>query len=225
MEEQNEGFLPPEPPGPEPDLGEPAAQPPPPPPPPPPPQPAYPQPPAYPGWQQPPPGYPPPPPPPGYYAWAPPPIPAEPDNGEPDNGEPDNGWESGAPRYAPDPDTGMGGSGIEGHSGPSPDTGSGTSLTAAGAGVGMFFSRRGKDKAEAGETKKHKDLATAGWWVGIAVVVLSVLSTVAWVLLIVLSANSSSFPDHMKHDLQDSQASGGPHLGLAAIGLAARLVS
>ena len=53
---------------------------------------------------------------------------------------------------------------------------------------GMLCSRQGKRKVEAGETPKHGGIAQAGFvigWVGIG---LSLLAIVAWILVIALSA-------------------------------------
>jgi hypothetical protein len=214
VEQRDEGFLPPEPAGPEPDLGEgqqppqqqpPQQQPPAQPPPGYQPPPVYQPPPAYqppPGYQQPPPYQPPPvyrPPAPGY-GWTPPPK-------QPDNGPALAGFI-----------VSMVSAALWLFS-----AGFGTPLSIPGAIVGMVLSRRGKQKIDAGETLKHKDLAAAGWWVGLSILVLSVISTIVWVLVIVLASNSESFDDNMKHELQDSQTSGGLRVGLAAVYLGARL--
>jgi hypothetical protein len=208
VEQRDEGFLPPEPAGSEPDLGggtqPPQQQPPPPPPgyqPPPayqPPPPPYPPP--QPGWQQPPPY---PPPTPAYYGWQPP--------------------------YAQQPGNGQAVAGfftsiVSGFvwlifAGIS------TPLSIPGSIAGMILSRQGKQKVEEGETTKHKELATAGWWIGLAVLVLSVISTIVWVLILVLASNSNSFDNNMKHELQDSQTSGGLRVGLAVVSLGTQLVS
>jgi hypothetical protein len=216
VEREDEGFLPPEPSGPEPDLGGGQApqQPPPQPPPgyqqqpppyqPPPAQapPPYQPPPAYPGWQPPPPAYPPPPS--GYYGWAPASVPRQPDNGPALAGfivsmVSGGLWLISAGWLAP--------------------------LSIPGGIVGMVLARRGKQKVESGETQKHKDLANAGWWIGLAVIVLSVLSTIAWVLFIVLASTSDSFDDNMRHEFQDSEVSARLRLGLAATRLAVGLFS
>jgi hypothetical protein len=202
VEQRDEGFLPPEPSGPEPDLGggQPAQQPPPQPPP-------Y-QPPAYqpppPGYQPPPPGYQPPyqPPAPAYYGWQPPYV------QQPGNGQAVAGFV-----------TSMVSGALWLFS-----AGLGTPLSIPGGIVGMVLARQGRRRVEEGETAKHKDLAVAGWWIGLAVIVLSVVSTIVWVLIFVLAANSNSFDDNMKHDLQDSQTSV-VRLGLGLLALAVRLLS
>ena len=45
--------------------------------------------------------------------------------------------------------------------------------------VAIPYSRKGKQKIAAGETKKHKDLANAGYIIGIITIVVSILATIA----------------------------------------------
>jgi hypothetical protein len=199
-EEEGTRFLPPEPPGPEPDLAGPPPQKPPaaaqqPPPPqqtygyPPPATDAAPAPPAYP---PPPPGYPqqPPPgygpyqaPPPGWgpapWAWQPP---------APDNGQAVVGFVFSV--------VGIGllliSFGV-------------SSIVSVGCSVtGVVCSRNGKRKVERGETPKHKGLAQAGFivgWVGLA---LAILATAAWIVALALGAfdesstGGSGTPAHLR---------------------------
>ena len=53
--------------------------------------------------------------------------------------------------------------------------------------VAIPYSRRGKQNVEEGKTPKHKSLASAGFVIGIVTVVLSVLATVAWILILTLA--------------------------------------
>ena len=158
-----ERFLPPEPPGPEPDLSEskveqtaaPAPQ-----------QQTYgypPPPPGYGGYQAPPPGWGQPP----QWAWQPP---------VPDNGQAVVGFVFSI--------VSVGllviSAGL-------------SSIVSVGCAItGIVCSRNGKRKVERGETPKHKGLAQAGYivgWVGLA---LSILATAGWILLIVLGAIDES---------------------------------
>src|SRR3954447_4929165 len=208
MEQRDEGYLPPERSGPAPDVG--GGQ-----------QPQQPQQPP----QQPPPPLPPqqapPPPPRAYsppygYGTPPPPPPGYPPQHPP-------GWQQ--PQYAPPPPA------FYGYTPPPPQPGNGMAvgglvtsavsaflcvmsagifapLTLAGAIVGMVLSRKGKQKVEDGETAKHKDLAAGGWWVGIAALVLSVLSIIAWTVLIIVAANSdSSSSNDFNNDFNNSPSS------------------
>jgi hypothetical protein len=49
--------------------------------------------------------------------------------------------------------------------------------------VAIPYSRKGKENVEAGRTPKHKSLASAGFVIGIVTVVLSVIATIAWILI------------------------------------------
>jgi hypothetical protein len=188
-------FLPPEPPGPEPEIGARPAKDPPPPPPeqtygeaaysppqqtygyPPPPPGAPGQPPT--GYQQPPPGYGQPQPPPGYGQPQPP----------PGYGHPQP-W---AYPQQPVPDNGQAVAGFV------------LSVVAAGLLVisfglstivslglaigGVVCSRNGKRRVDAGETPKHRGLAQAGFIVGWISVGLSILAIVGWILIFALGAS------------------------------------
>jgi len=92
------------------------------------------------------------------------------------------------------------------------------------AGLGVFYSRRGKEKLDAGETQKHKDLAKAGFIIGWVMVGLAALSTIAWVLIFVLAGTSESFQDDMQRELQDSEMSGGLRVATTALCTGAPLV-
>jgi heme/copper-type cytochrome/quinol oxidase subunit 2 len=53
--------------------------------------------------------------------------------------------------------------------------------------VAIPYSRRGKRNVEEGRTPKHKSLASAGFVIGIVTIVLSVLATIAWILVLTLA--------------------------------------
>jgi hypothetical protein len=190
-------FLPPEPAGPEPELGRPdrpADEPPtgqdwqqpqhaqgwqPPPQqdwqqqaPPPPPPPGY-------GYQPPPPGYPPPPPP----GWQPPP--------------PAPGY--GYAYYPPAPPQPENGSAVAGFvvsivagallllSG-----GLAAPVSLIAAPFGIYYSRKGKRAVDEGKTPKHRGLAQAGFIVGIVTVVLSVVAIAFWTFAFIEAAKDDS---------------------------------
>ncbi|HEY1277925.1 MAG TPA: hypothetical protein VGF25_23670 [Thermoleophilaceae bacterium] len=198
---EQRGFLPPEPPGPEPDLGAP-----PPAPPPPQAQPAAQQPyqqPAYPPQYQqqqppPPPGYgwqqqQPPPPPPGY-GWQPPPpgYPAAP------------GW-----AYPKEPDNG---SAVAGFVLAMVSIGLwlftfglSSIVSIACAVAGLIYSIRGKRRVREGETRKHKGLAQAGFISSIIMLVLATLSTAAWAFFWIKYATDEDF----RNDVDGDSGSGG----------------
>jgi len=183
----DEGFLPPEPAGPEPDLGRTPSPAPPPPaqPPPPPGQPApppgqatpypYAQPP---GWQ--------PPPPPGW--GAPQPYPYAPRPAEPDNGPAVAGFvlsivAAGLLLFS---------------------VGMSSIVSIACAAFGIYYSRKGKQKVQAGETGKHRGLAQAGLVTGIVGLVLSILATLFWVLILVLALSDEEFQQDFEDEFDQS---------------------
>jgi hypothetical protein len=51
----------------------------------------------------------------------------------------------------------------------------------------IFLGRKGRDLVDSGRTRKHRGLAQAGFIMGIVGTILSILATVFWVLVIVLS--------------------------------------
>ncbi len=179
---QDTGFLPPEPPGPEPELGDrPAHQPA--------PQAPPPAPAAPPGY-----GYPPPPPP--GYGYPPPPPPGQPYPPPPGYAQP--------PGYAYPPPWGYSQQQV-------PDNGQaiagfvlsivslGLLVISAGLSTiisigcaigGIICSRNGKRKVDAGETPKHRGLAQAGFIIGWVAIGLSILATLAWIVVIVVAATT-----------------------------------
>ena len=173
MEERDSGFLPPQAPGPEPDLGDRPQQQQPPPPqqpaPPPPPQQTYgyPPPPGQPYYAPPPPGYgqqyPPP------WGYAQPPV--------PDNGQAVAGFVFSL--------VALGllviSAGL-------------SSIVSLGCSIaGIILGRNGKRKVDRGETPKHRGLAQAGFIIGWVSLALSILATIGWILFIVLAATNDDF--------------------------------
>jgi hypothetical protein len=205
-ENEDTGFLPPEPPGPDPELGDrpapappqgppPGAQPPGQPPSAPPPGYAYPPPPpgqaappaqAAPGY-----GYPPPAPytqPPGYgYGYPPgaPPPPGygyPPPWGYPQQRVPDNG-----PAVAGFVFSLVAGSLLIISGGFS------SIISVACAIVGIVYSRKGKQKVDAGETPKHRGLAQAGFIIGWISLGLAILATIAWTLVLAFAITDENW--------------------------------
>jgi len=167
------GFLPPEPAGPEPELGDRPTQPLPP------PQPSaapptgYPYPPPPPGPAYPPPGYPYPPGQPGY-AYPPPwgyPQPPVPDNGQAVAGFVLSLVAIGLLVIS---------------------AGFSSIISIGCAIAGIICSRNGKRKVDAGESPKHRGLAQAGFIIGWVSLALSTLATIAWIVIFAIAASDSS---------------------------------
>ena len=180
-QERSGGFLPPEPAGPEPELGDgsrreaPAPQP---------QAPAGQPPPAY-GWQQQP--YPPPPgqggqqqQPPWGYA----PAAREPDNGSAVAGFVLSLVAGGLLLFS---------------------AGLSTIVSIGCAVGGLLYSRKGKQKVDAGQTSKNRGLAQAGFIISIVSLVLSALATAFWLLILVLALVDEDVRQDFENEFDDSQ--------------------
>ncbi len=194
-ESEDQGFLPPEPAGPEPELGDRPTQPQPQPQAPP-QQPQQPPPQTY-GYPPPPPGYghPPPPPPPGYgYQQPPPPPPGQAYPPPPGYAYPPPGW--GYPQQSV-PDNGPAVAGfvfsLVAGSLLIISVGFSTIISIVCAIVGIVYSRKGKRKVDAGETPKHRGLAQAGLIIGWISLALSILATIAWALVLAFAIADDDF--------------------------------
>lgn len=62
-------------------------------------------------------------------------------------------------------------------------------VTAVASGIGMYLGHRGKVAVDVGEAVQQRDLAIAGFWVGVAGLILSILAIVAWIVLIAVLAS------------------------------------
>jgi hypothetical protein len=58
--------------------------------------------------------------------------------------------------------------------------------------VGIVYSRKGKQKVDAGETPKHRSLAQAGFIIGWVSLGLSILATLAWLAILIVGISSDS---------------------------------
>jgi hypothetical protein len=220
-QELSGGFMPPEPAGPEPELGRgpapPAGRPdhaPPPgqahPPPSPPPGPGYSPPPPPPGQAQ-----SPPPPPGGWYQQPPPGWTAQPWGYPPAPAEPDNG-----PAVAGFVLALVAGCLVLFSGGLS-------SILSIGLAVaGIVYARRGKLKIEAGETTKHRGLAQSGFVIAIVSLVLALLATLFWILILVLALTDDQIRRDIERELDQSQSiSAVARLAPSAVRLGAYLLT
>lgn len=57
--------------------------------------------------------------------------------------------------------------------------------------IAVVLGVKGKNAVDAGKTRMHRDVARAGFWVGILGIVLSVLAAAAWVALVLLGVNAT----------------------------------
>jgi len=95
------------------------------------------------------------------------------------------------------------------------------------SGLGIFYSRKGKQRVERGETPKHGGLAQAGFITGIVTLVISLLATAFWVLIVVLYATDDEFRRDFDNEI-DGGGSGietSVRAGALVIRLAAALLT
>ena len=72
------------------------------------------------------------------------------------------------------------------------------------AGLGIFYSRKGRQRVDRGETPKHGGLAQAGFITGIVTLVLALLATAFWALIIVLYATDDEFRRDFENDFESA---------------------
>jgi hypothetical protein len=199
-------FLPPEPAGPEPELGERPAPPPP---------PQYAPPAGAGGPQAPPLGAPPPP----GQAQQPP----SPGGWHPPQGQ--AGWQQQPPQQPP-PGTWQQ-PGPWGYAPPAPDNGSAvagfvlslvsvgllfisaglSSLISVGCSIaGIVYGRKGVKRVDAGETPKNRGIAQAGFWIGWAGLGLAVLATIVWIVIVVLIVTDDEFRRDFENEFDNSDS-------------------
>jgi hypothetical protein len=75
----------------------------------------------------------------------------------------------------------------------------GCSITAVVAG------RKGIKRVDAGATPKHRGFAQAGFWVGVAGVLLALVATAIWVIVAVAAATDEEFRDELDREFDDSR--------------------
>jgi MFS family permease len=92
-------------------------------------------------------------------------------------------------------------------------TGSFSTVVSLGLAIaGLVTSRRGRKLVQEGHTRKHKDLATAGFVVGIVGTVLSALATLFWIGILVLIIVDAG----ARHDVLNDQDAQPAVLGVTA---------
>ena len=74
------------------------------------------------------------------------------------------------------------------------------------AGLGIFYSLRGRRAVDRGETPKHRGLAQAGFVTGIVTLVLAVLATAFWLLILILALTDEEFQNDLENDFENSTA-------------------
>lgn len=78
-----------------------------------------------------------------------------------------------------------------------------TVVSAICSAVAIFLGRRGKQKVDRGDTRKHRGLAQAGFVTGLVGLGLSIVATVGWILL----ALNDDFQRGFQEGLEGNQSS------------------
>ncbi len=82
-----------------------------------------------------------------------------------------------------------------------------SSIVSIGCAIaGIIYSRKGKRKVDAGETSKNRSLAQAGFIIGIVSLVLSLLATAFWVLIAVLAITDEEFQRDFENEFDESDS-------------------
>jgi hypothetical protein len=88
--------------------------------------------------------------------------------------------------------------------------------------AGMVLGRQGVRRVDAGETPKSRSLGQAGFWIGLASLILSVIATGIWVAVLIAALSDEEFQDDLEREFDESQSLS---LAVAALRLALRLAA
>ena len=81
-----------------------------------------------------------------------------------------------------------------------------SSLISLGCSIsGIVYSRKGKKKVERGETTKNAGLAQAGFIVGIVSLCLAALATLIWIAVLVAALSDEEFRDDLEREFDNSE--------------------
>jgi hypothetical protein len=98
-----------------------------------------------------------------------------------------------------------------------------SSIVSVGCSIAaIVLGRKGVKKVETGETPKHKGLAQASFWIGIAGLVVAVLATLAWIAFVIAIAVDDDFRRDFEND---DDRSGSISVIVPALRLLAQIVT
>jgi hypothetical protein len=81
-----------------------------------------------------------------------------------------------------------------------------SSLISVGCSIfGIVYSGKGKKKVEKGETTKNAGLAQAGFIVGIVSLCLAVLATLIWIGVVIAAVSDEEFRDDLEREFDNSE--------------------
>jgi hypothetical protein len=86
-------------------------------------------------------------------------------------------------------------------------TGGLSSILSVGCAIaGIVYSRKGRKRVDSGETPKHRGLAQAGFIIGIVTLVLAALATAFWTLILVLALTDDEFQNDLEREFDQSDS-------------------
>ena len=100
-----------------------------------------------------------------------------------------------------------------------------TIISVACAALGIYYSRTGRDRVDRGETPKHRGVAQAGFVTGIVTLGLSIFFTILWLLFVILFATNEEFREDIKDEFEESGSPEGLETSLRVGAAALRLVA
>lgn len=82
-----------------------------------------------------------------------------------------------------------------------------TIISVACAALGIYYSRKGRARVDRGETPKHRGVAHAGVVIGIVTLGLSILATLIWTIVAIQYATDESFRQDLQDELDGDKSS------------------
>ena len=99
-----------------------------------------------------------------------------------------------------------------------------TTILSVGLSIaGMVLGRKGVRRVDAGETPKNRSLGQAAFWIGLVSLIFSVIATAIWVVILIAAIADDDFQRDLEREFDESESLS--VLALAAARLALHLVA
>ncbi len=72
--------------------------------------------------------------------------------------------------------------------------------------AGMVLGRKGVRRVDAGETPKNRSLGQAGFWIGLVSLIFSVIATAIWVAVLIAALSDDEFQRDLEREFDESQS-------------------